>query len=274
MPSHFEVRPDPVKMMNIAAGACLFLRGDVQPAKETIYRSYSPEEVRESIRLPSSQRPFFTPGFDPALALMHATRIRSFDVAQPPSPRCRRQATLHSSPTPANSHGIMARSEQGLVTMETERSQALIGFVKHADKPLKNLAAAVENEFCSIVLTSLDDKPIAQADRLLLVATARSANTGMKWNDKRTSLTDWGTEPTRHRAGQRIRHAQRASTRPGQIEAMPLDSGAKPIGKPIPAEKTADGYRIPLGEPATPWYLIRIMRDRRWVKGYPVTNSC
>ena len=85
MPSHFEVRPDPVKMMNIAAGACLFLRGDVQPAKETIYRSYSPEQVRESIRLPSSQRPFFTPGFDPATALVHATRIRSFDVAQPPS---------------------------------------------------------------------------------------------------------------------------------------------------------------------------------------------
>ena len=80
MPSHFEVRPDPVKMMNIAAGACLFLRGDVQPAKETIYRSYSPQEVRESIRLPSSQRPFFTPGFDPATALMHATRIRGFDA--------------------------------------------------------------------------------------------------------------------------------------------------------------------------------------------------
>ena len=38
--------------------------------------------------------------------------------------------------------------------------------------------------------------PSLETDRLLLVATARTANTGMKWNDKRTSLTDWGTEPT------------------------------------------------------------------------------
>jgi ssDNA-binding Zn-finger/Zn-ribbon topoisomerase 1 len=133
----------------------------------------------------------------------------------------------------------------------------LIGFVQRADKPLKNLAATVENEFCSIILTSLDGKPIAQASRLLLVATARAANTGMKWNDKRTSLTDWGTEPSL------IEPVRGFVTLKGinpveRIEAMPLDSGAKPLSKPIPAEKTADGYRLPLGEPATPWYLIRI----------------
>ena len=61
MPSHFEVRPDRVKMMNIAAGVCLFLRGDVQPAKEPIYRSYSPEQVRESVRLPFPNVPSSPP---------------------------------------------------------------------------------------------------------------------------------------------------------------------------------------------------------------------
>jgi hypothetical protein len=35
IPGHFEIRPDPVKMTNIAAAAILFLRGDVQPALET-----------------------------------------------------------------------------------------------------------------------------------------------------------------------------------------------------------------------------------------------
>jgi hypothetical protein len=72
--------------------------------------------------------------------------------------------------------------KQGLVTIQTDESQGLIGFVGRATEPLKNLTAAVDNEFCSIILTSLDDKPIAGADRLLLVATARCANTGMKWN--------------------------------------------------------------------------------------------
>ncbi len=32
IPGHFEIRPDPVKITNIAAGAILFLRGDVRPA--------------------------------------------------------------------------------------------------------------------------------------------------------------------------------------------------------------------------------------------------
>ena len=121
---------------------------------------------------------------------------------------------------------------QSCVTIETDRSQGLIGFIQHADKPLKNLVATVENEFCSLVLTALDDKPIAQADRLLLVATARAANTGMKWNDKRTSLTDWGTEPSviePVRGFVILKDLNPA----GQIEAVPLDSGAKPLGKPI-----------------------------------------
>ena len=145
------------------------------------------------------------------------------------------------------------------MTIDTDKSQAIIGFVKHAGKPLRNLAAAVENEFCAIALISLEDKPISQAHRLLLVTTARSANTGMKWDDKRTTLTDWGTEPTiiEPVTGFVVLRGIESAK---QIEAVPLDSGAKPLAKPVPAEKTQDGYRFPIGEPATPWYLIRIMR--------------
>ena len=257
MPSHFEVRPDPVKMMNIAAGACLFLRGDVRPAKETIYRSYSPQEIRESIRLPSAQRPFFTPGFDPVTALVHATRIRGFDAQGGSYPHVDTGTTILSDTGELAWHH--AQKRQSFVTVETNRSQALIGFVQHTDKPLKNLAATVENEFCSIVLASLDDKPIAGTDRLLLVATARAANSDMKWNDKRTSLTDWGTEPTLMepvKGSVTLRGIDPAES----MEVTPLDSGARPFGKPIPAEKTADGYRFPIGESVTPWYLIRVVR--------------
>jgi hypothetical protein len=257
MPSHFEVRPDPVKMMNIAAGACLFLRGDVQAAKETIYRSYSPEQVRESIRLPSSERPFFTPGFDAVTALIHATRVRSFNASGGPYPHVEPSSTILSDTGQLAWH--YGQKQQGFVTIETDRSQALIGFVPHADKPLKNLAATIENEFCSLILTSLQDKTIAQADRLLLVATARAANTGMKWNDKRTSLTDWGAEPTLIEPVRGFVTLRGINTA-GPIEVMPLDSGAKPLGKPISAEKTADGSRFPIGESVTPWYLIRVAR--------------
>jgi hypothetical protein len=255
IPSHFEIRPDPVKMANIAAGAYLFLRGDVQPAQGTLYRSYSPQEVRESIR--STQRPFFTPGFHPALALMHATRIRDFVQSGGPYPEVKTPNAIVSDTGQLTWHH--SGRNQGLVTIQTDRSQGLIGFVGRAAEPLKNLTATVDNEFCSIILTSLDDKPIAEAAHLLLVATARCANTGMKWNDERTSLTDWGTGPTVIEpvtGSVTLRNIE--SVR--QIEVTALDSGAKPLGEPAPAEKTGDGYRISIAEPTTPWYLIRVKR--------------
>jgi hypothetical protein len=61
MPSHFEVRPDPVKMMNIAAGACLFLRGDVHPAQETIYRSIRPNRSARASGCPPHNGPSSRP---------------------------------------------------------------------------------------------------------------------------------------------------------------------------------------------------------------------
>jgi DNA-directed RNA polymerase subunit RPC12/RpoP len=79
----------------------------------------------------------------------------------------------------------------------------------------------------------------------------------MKWNDKRTSLTDWGTEPSVIEPVKGF-VTLKGINLVGQIEVTPLDSGAKAISKSIPAQKTAEGYRFPIGEPATPWYLIRI----------------
>jgi hypothetical protein len=260
MPSHFELRPDPVKMMNLAAGACLFLRGDVRPAREIVYRSYSPEQVRESIRLSPSARPFFTPGFDPALALRHATRIRDFNTPGGPYPPANFTDSLTSDTGQLVWHHGGKR--QGFVAIQSDASQGLIGFVGQARAPLRNLAATVENEFCSIILTSLDGKPIAQANRLLLVTSARAANTGMQWNQERTSLTDWGTAPSviEPVTGSVLLRNLDAV---GGIEAVPLDSGAQPLGRPVATDQVADGWRITLGRPATPWYLLRITHGKK-----------
>lgn len=256
VPRHFEIRPDPVKMTNIAAGACLFLRGDVRPAEQSIPRFYSAHDVRESIRYASSERPFFTPGFSPAIALMHTTRIGDLRSAGGSYPTVSEAGAMTTDTGQLAWHHGQAK--QGFVTIETTRSQALIGFVKRA-KALENLAATVENDFCSIVLTSLEDQPIRESGRLLLVATARAANSGMTWNDKRTSLTDWGTEPTviEPVTGTVILKDLRPAKR---IEVVPLDSGAKPLDTLMTARQRGPDYRVSVGDPATPWYVIRVVR--------------
>ncbi len=75
----FDISHHPVKMPQMMAGALMYLRGDVAPARETVARTYSRDQVEESIRLPLYESPYYTPGFPLQLALEHGMRIGSFD---------------------------------------------------------------------------------------------------------------------------------------------------------------------------------------------------
>ena len=253
MPGHFDIQPDPVKMTQLAAGALLFLRADVAAARRTVSRSYTYEQVQESLRAPRDQRPYFTPGFPLSLPLEHAVRIASFD---------RRQA--EPFPSPAAGGAISSDTgelawQKGLVTVETARTQSLVGYTGRQPKPLRHLAARVENPFCAITLTSLDSAPISRAGRLLLSATARMANTAMTWNQQRTSLTDWGKAPTV------IEPVTGTITLRGlegarEVLASALDGAGQPLGKPVPARQTPSGWELPIGAPVSPWWSITIKR--------------
>jgi hypothetical protein len=259
MLGHFEIRPDPVKMTNLAACAVMFLRGDVRAALETIPRSYSMEQVRESIRLPSSERPYFTPGFPLSLTLRHTTRIAGFDKPSGPYPQAGKDGTSPIVSDTGELTWYRSPKGKGLVTVETDRSQALIGFVRDNNKTLKNLSVAVENRFCSIILTSLDARPISSSSRLLLVTTARSANSGMTWNKDRTSLTDWGTAPMviePVEAKITLRNMEPAR----RVEILPLTDGGKAAAEPAIVQNSANAFTFAIGEPATTWYLITIRR--------------
>jgi hypothetical protein len=254
---HFDIRPDPVKMTNIAACAAMFLRGDVRPALSTVRRSYSIEQVREGIRMPYSERTYFTPGFSPAIPLRHATRIDGFG-----DPYGQKVLAGHSNPTVSDTGELAwyhSEKGSGSVTVETEKSQALIGFLKGRDCELDNLSATVENEFCSIILTSLDGQSISRSKRLLLATTARSANSGMIWNENRTTLSDWGSEPTviePVRGKIFLRNLEPAR----QVGLTPLDGAGKPMSHSIIAQKREGDFELVVGDHVTTWYLIRIRR--------------
>ncbi|MFC1633335.1 hypothetical protein ACFL5Z_00725 [Planctomycetota bacterium] len=257
MPGHFDIRPDPVKMMNLAACAVLFLRGDVRPALETIPRAYSMEQVREGIRSPVSERPYYTPGFSLSLPLRHTTRITGFDGQTQHYPKAGRQSPIVSDT--GELAWYYSERGKGLVTIETKKSQALIGFVKNNNRSLRNLSVAADNIFCSIVLTSLDGQPISRAERMLLVTTARSVNSGMTWNEKRTSLANWGTSPTviePVKGKVTLRNLEPFQ----QAEIVPLNGAGRAAGEAIKARSIKRGFTLNIGEPTTPWYLVKVQR--------------
>jgi hypothetical protein len=255
----FDISLDPVRMTQMATGALAFLRGDVRPARQTVARSYARDQAFESRRLPRTEQPYFTPGFPLALPLVHGVRIASLQGA-PTEP----YPPLDTTTIVSDTRELVWRrlnGERGMVTQETERTQALIGFVTAHRAAVRNLSAEVRNEFASIVLSSLDAKPIASSSRLLLSAGSRVSNTGLRWNAEGTRVAQQGGPPSLIEPVTGTLTLRALSGGVSSVSATALDGAGKAIGAPIAARRTAAGWELPIGVPATTWYLLRV--DRR-----------
>ena len=255
----FDISQDPVKMAELAEGALVFLGGDVAPARTVKARSYTAKQVYDSMILPAAtQAPYFTPGFPLYLPLEHEVRISSFDG--PPTQK------FSDKPAPdpiVSDTGQLAwytlRKKNGLVTINAPRTQGLVGFVRANEKSVSNLKTDVKNRFCTIWLTSMDGKPIAQSSRMMLIAAGPEENTGERWNTADTGLTHWGGPPTlidQVRGTLTLRHLDDAHA----VLLQPINGAGQPEGPAIHARKTSAGWVLPLGKPVTPWYEVIVKR--------------
>lgn len=253
----FDISLDPVRMTQMATGALTFLRADVRPARQTVERTYSFEQVLDSRRLPRSEQPYFTPGFPLSIPLEDATRIRLLN-----GPPTAKFAAAESDPIVSDTRELSwytSPEKTAVVTVETDRTQALIGFVKANQKALENFSADVKSNFASLVLSAMDFRPLSRSGKMLLTAGSRVANTGMQWNDAHARLVNQGGSPSLIEpvAGTVVlRNLQGAKS----VTATALDGAGHAIGEPIPAKRTTEGWAFPIGEPATTWYIVTIGR--------------
>ncbi len=256
----FDISLDPLKMPELAAGALLFLRGDVKSAARTLARTYTAEQVYASMLLPEkTERPYFTPGFPPELPLEEEMRIGSFG-----GPATQAFAAAQAGDPIRSDTGELAwyhgAPGTGMVTVDAPRTQALIGFVKaHTAAADANLAAEVDNDFCTMQLSSLDAEPIARAGKMLLVAGGRVENTGQRWNSAGTAVTNWGESPTLIepvRGTLELRHLAPARA----VELQAIDGAGQPLGAPVEGVRSAAGWKFPLGQTATTWYEVTVRR--------------
>ncbi len=263
IPSHgwFDFSNDPVKLAQLAASALMWHRHDIEPAKQRITRSYTAEQALDALRMDrAKERPFFTPGFARSTPLEHATRFEFADAAPTNRPAFPAGAGLEKIESDTGQLGWhRADRKQGVVAIDTPRSQGLIGFVKDSGLAVRHLAASVQNPFCSLVLSSLDGRPLAEAGQCLLVVTAKATNTGLAWKEDRQTLAQWGQGPV---AIEPVAGAVLLRDI-GPVKAMrvrPLHAGGHPMGAELPVEKDDAGWRVRLGDPPTTWCLIEIQR--------------
>jgi len=254
----FDISLDPVRMPELAAGALMFLRFDVEKAHSISERSYSRDQVFDSMLLPQGERPFFTPGYPLDLPLEHEVRISSLNG--PPT-----QSFDHEgSPNPivSDTHELewyTSAQQTGLVTVDAPRSQGLIGFVKAERQHVRNLSADVSNSFCTILLSSMNDRPIESSSKLLLIAGGPVENTGQRWNAAGTDVVAWGEAPTLIQPVMgtitlRKLHAARA------VSVQAIDGAGQPLGPPTQAKAAGEDWAFPVGGATTTWYEITVTR--------------
>ncbi|CAA9225728.1 MAG: GH148 [uncultured Chloroflexi bacterium] len=269
LPHHLRLSSDPMKMSQMAAGALLFLRGDVREAQRTVERRYPYEQVLDSVRVQAERGyPYWLPHLPGRLSLVHGTRAADFHAAEvwPPDG----EITLPG--LPAHGNEIISDTGElrwgggpgeGRLLIDTPRHQAVVARAgRHATSLLQ---VELRTRFAAVQLASLDQRPIAEAERLLLVAAARVANTGMRWNEDRTAIDakeggDSGHAPTR------IEPVQATLALHGLIGArgvrvQPLDGCGHPWGAARPAQADGGAFRFELtDEPGTTWYLLEVDR--------------
>ena len=253
---HFDLAEDPVKIAQLPVGAMLFLHHDVEAARTTIERTYSSGQINESLRLAPSESPYYTPGFPLSLPLEHGSRIRCLD--------CQPTEAFHDEPqNPIRSDtGQLAwqtsKTKGGLFSIDTDRTTALVGFLRDNDITTSHLAADVENRFCALTLSSLDKRPLSQSSLLLLTATGRVENTGSVWNARHTMFDVWGTAPTRIEV---IKGWLTLKDLEGAVGIIvtPLDGSSKPLGE-VRGRLLENGWEIPIGDRPATSYLIHVVR--------------
>ena len=124
----FDISLDPVRMTEMATGALIFLRGDVRPARQTVARTYSKDQVHPKPQAAADRTALFHTGLPARLALEHAVRIQSLD-----GPPTETFAAPEGNPDRLRHQGALLvyrpPKTRELVTVDTARTQALIGFV-------------------------------------------------------------------------------------------------------------------------------------------------
>jgi hypothetical protein len=180
IPNFFDIDQHPTKMVTLPAAVALFVRGDIQPARELVVAALDKE--REIALLPRC----------------HAWELGAADLP-PEVTLCDRVAiatgqsscTQPRHPSPAE---FVWRT--GLVTVNTPRSKAVIGFAGGQRIELGNMiiepGPTMQAGWCAITTTEM------QPGRWLITATGYVENPGMGWkNDEKSTVgRDWGRAPS------------------------------------------------------------------------------
>ena len=261
-PDGLSVSTDPIRFCNVILSSLMFHRGDIKPADKTVVRAMTRTEALDSLRWARpAHRPFYTKGYALSTALQHKVQWQMVEENDP--------ALRQKYPAPASLAKIESDTrqltwknvdkKQGIVTINTPVTQGVIGFIGGKSESFGDVDIAVKNEFALVVLTSLDGKPIQEANRLLLVAHSDYTSTGFEWAEEKRTVKQIGTFPVKFlpvtgTLGLNNFNAAK------KVTVTPLTGLGAPTDQSFDAVRRGTNWSVSLGKEPSVWYLVEIVR--------------
>ncbi|HWI59689.1 MAG TPA: carbohydrate binding domain-containing protein, partial [Bacillota bacterium] len=198
----FEIGQHPTKMANLLLAANLFRRGDVRPANQEFTMALTPDRELDLLQNTGAWGLFSSsqlgvPGglaFTSRLSTSVGTNATGL-TSPPPAPA----GTVLTSDT-GELRWDLSQSGKGLVTMNTPRTKALLGYADNRAVNLGGLTlrpATTQLGWCTLGATLVRGEVFTNDCTLLIVASGWWENTGQVWTDtnKVSVANKWGGAP-------------------------------------------------------------------------------
>ncbi len=202
--SAFEWETDPSTLASVAAGALVFRRGDVSPARQTVVLRLPEQELYQLRWQDGGAKQYWnTAGFNAALE-QHRLVVElpghpaeGLDPVRVLSPEDCWEYEHPGSELRSDTEQLWRDWELGVGTLDTPRSQAAYGKLGESARAWQTSDCTFEitTPFAVTFVSSLTEQPIRESDHLLLVAAARAENTGMAFNMAGTDIVEQGRPP-------------------------------------------------------------------------------
>jgi hypothetical protein len=234
IPGFFDLKSHITQLVTLPAAVALFRRGDVEAGREqTLVHTNVGTVIEKGVLNPTSGGYVTAYGVDSATALSHrlAISVGEGEVGvegptQPVSP----DEGLYQADTDQLRWTYKGRNT-GQVTIDTERSKALLGAVTEAEHQLGGVSVKVgptRQDWAAITVTAMEGADFASPGRLLITATGHFENPGWGWEtegDRVTVRNNWGQEPS---MAEGIPATVRLPVAASRVKAFALDgSGAR-----------------------------------------------
>jgi hypothetical protein len=201
----FDIGQHPTRMATLPAAAALFVRGDVQPAKQRLVVALGKEREVEALRTGRAWELVHAghAGVPREAALVHRIALATDPAPRDakPRPEAGKPRARHVSDT-GELIWDLGDPKRGVVTVNTPRSNAVIGYGGGKRFDLGGVilepGATRQDGWCTVTLTVMEGKLPKGPARLLLTATGTAENTGMKWKSAAHDSVgrNWGKAPS------------------------------------------------------------------------------